>query len=139
MNYPTALKFGAQCVLVALLIGFALSMRAQSAKDALDEYLTSQAADQRVPGLVFVQVDADGSADVRTYGEGITPETRFYIGSLSKAVTAVAVLQLVDKGLVDLDAPVRCYIRAESADADRARATVDARRLSCAPHSEALS
>jgi hypothetical protein len=83
MNHPTALKFGVQCVLVALLIGFALSMRAQSARDVLDEYLPSQAADQRVPGLVFVQVDASGSADVRTYGEGITPETRFYIGSLN--------------------------------------------------------
>ncbi len=121
MNHPTALKFGVRCVLAALLIGFALSMRAQSAKDALDEYLQSQAADQRVPGLVFVRVDADGSADVRTYGEGITPETRFYIGSLSKAVTAVAVLQLVDKGLVDLDAPVRRYIPTfTTQDAERA-------------------
>jgi CubicO group peptidase (beta-lactamase class C family) len=35
------------------------------------------------------------------------PDTVFRVGSLTKSVTAVAVLQLRDRGLVLLDAPVR--------------------------------
>jgi CubicO group peptidase (beta-lactamase class C family) len=111
MNHALALKFVARfAVIVALLTGITLPVNAQAVRDALDDYLQSQVADQRVPGLTFVLVDAEGNIDIRTYGEGITPQTRFYIGSLSKAMTAVAVMQLVDAGLVDLDTPVQTYI-----------------------------
>ncbi|MFY0535399.1 serine hydrolase domain-containing protein [Nannocystis pusilla] len=40
----------------------------------------------------------------------IDADTKFKIGSLTQTFTAVAVLQLRDRGLVDLDAPVRKYI-----------------------------
>jgi CubicO group peptidase (beta-lactamase class C family) len=39
-----------------------------------------------------------------------TPSTKFSIGSITKTLTAVAVLQLKDTGLVDLDAPVTDYV-----------------------------
>jgi CubicO group peptidase (beta-lactamase class C family) len=111
MNHALSLKFVARFVVsVALLAGITLSVNAQPVRDALDDYLQSQVANQRVPGLTFVLVDAEGNIDIRTYGEGITPQTRFYIGSLSKAMTAVAVMQLVDAGLIDLDTPVQTYI-----------------------------
>jgi len=108
MNHLLALARIA--ALVALLAAIALPASAQPTTDALDEYLRAQVASQRVPGLAFVQVDKAGNVDIRTYGAGIAPQTRFYIGSLSKAMTAVAVMQLVDAGLVNLDAPVRTYI-----------------------------
>lgn len=38
------------------------------------------------------------------------PDNLFDIGSMSKQFTAVAILQLVDKGLADLDTDVRTYI-----------------------------
>jgi CubicO group peptidase (beta-lactamase class C family) len=41
----------------------------------------------------------------------VTPETVFRIGSLTKTITAVAVLQLWEQGLVDLDAPANDYLR----------------------------
>ncbi len=108
MNHLLALTRIA--ALVALLAAIALPATAQPTTDALDEYLRAQVASQRVPGLAFVRVDKAGNVDIRAYGAGITPQTRFYIGSLSKAMTAVAVMQLVDAGLVNLDAPVRTYL-----------------------------
>jgi CubicO group peptidase (beta-lactamase class C family) len=47
-------------------------------------------------------VRADGTAD----GRPLTPETRFNIASLGKMFTAVAVGQLVDRGLLRFDDPV---------------------------------
>lgn len=39
-----------------------------------------------------------------------TPETRYFIASISKTVTAVAAMQLYEKGLLDLDADVNIYL-----------------------------
>lgn len=50
-----------------------------------------------------------GLADPKTDAPN-GPDTRFKIGSLTQTFTAVAVLQLRDRGLVDLDAPVRKYL-----------------------------
>ncbi|MET4588502.1 serine hydrolase domain-containing protein [Arthrobacter sp. 754] len=52
-----------------------------------------------------------GVADVAT-GEPVTEETVFRIGSLTKTVTAVAVMQLWERGLIDLDAPANSYLTA---------------------------
>lgn len=38
-----------------------------------------------------------------------TPETKFRLGSITKQFTAVAVLQLVEKGKINLDEPVKKY------------------------------
>jgi len=38
------------------------------------------------------------------------PTTKFRIGSISKPLTAVALMQLVEQGRVDLDAPVQRYV-----------------------------
>lgn len=42
----------------------------------------------------------------------ITPNTVFRIGSITKTFTAIAVMQLWEQGLVDLDAPANDYLRA---------------------------
>jgi CubicO group peptidase (beta-lactamase class C family) len=39
-----------------------------------------------------------------------TPDTLFQIGSISKTFTATLAMQLVDDGLLDLDAPIRQYL-----------------------------
>lgn len=43
-------------------------------------------------------------------GTPLTPETPLYLASVSKAMTAAAVLSLVAEGRVDLDAPVGTYV-----------------------------
>src|SRR5215471_13141225 len=46
------------------------------------------------------EVHGDGQAA----GRPMTPNTPMYIGSSTKGMTALAIMQLVEQGLVDLDA-----------------------------------
>ena len=66
-----------------------------------------------VPGGAVVVVRA-GEIEARGVGESghgeVTADTPFVIGSASKSFTALAVMQLVDAGRVDLDAPVGDYV-----------------------------
>ena len=41
----------------------------------------------------------------------VTPDTLFQVGSISKTFTASLLMKLVEQGLVDLDAPVKKYIK----------------------------
>ncbi len=52
-----------------------------------------------------------GLADIATRTP-VTPDTVFRIASVTKTFTAVAVMQLWERGLVDLDAPAGDYLRA---------------------------
>lgn len=75
-------------------------------------------ADRYVAGAAVAVVHggrliyAEGFGDREVYfEEPVEPaRTIFRIGSITKALTAVAVLQLVDRGLVDLDADVNRYL-----------------------------
>ena len=51
-----------------------------------------------------------GVADVASKAP-ITPDTVFRIGSITKTFTAIAVMQLWEQGLLDLDAPANNYLR----------------------------
>ena len=70
-----------------------------------------------IVGLTIALVDGDrvvlakgfGDAD-RAAGRRVTDETLFHIGSTSKTLAAIAVMQLVEEGLVDLDAPMSRYV-----------------------------
>jgi CubicO group peptidase (beta-lactamase class C family) len=71
---------------------------------------------------------AVGVTNVETR-EPATTRTVYQIGSMTKTWTALAVLQLVDEGALDLDEPVRTYLPGFTvADAD-ASAKVTARQL----------
>lgn len=52
------------------------------------------------------------AAGVLHLGTGVTADTDslFQIGSITKVVTTTLVMQLVDEGLIDLDAPIRQYL-----------------------------
>ena len=51
-----------------------------------------------------------GLADVER-GVSVDEDTVFRIGSITKTMTAIAVMQLVEQGVLDLDAPVERYLR----------------------------
>jgi CubicO group peptidase (beta-lactamase class C family) len=50
-----------------------------------------------------------GVADVAS-GQPITEQTVFRVGSLTKTFTAIAIMQLWEQGLIDLDAPANTYL-----------------------------
>ncbi|HEU4463521.1 MAG TPA: serine hydrolase domain-containing protein, partial [Gemmatimonadota bacterium] len=60
-----------------------------------------------------------GLADI-TSRTPITEDTVFRVGSVTKLFTAIAVMQLWERGLVDLDAPADAYLRAYRLDRERA-------------------
>lgn len=73
-------------------------------------YVGEQLRAQGAPGSAFAVV-RDGRISVSgTIGDGVTINTPFLLGSLSKSFTALAVMQLVDNGVVGLDDPVTRYI-----------------------------
>ena len=71
---------------------------------------------QRLPGLALGIVQGDQIVYLKGYGiadpsgRAVTPQTPFIIGSLSKSFTALAVMQLVEEGKIELDTPVQHYI-----------------------------
>jgi CubicO group peptidase (beta-lactamase class C family) len=81
--------------------------------DAVQRVFVEQLDASRVPGGAFAVVTDDGvEADgVGTVGDAAaSADTPFVIGSTTKSFTALAVMQLVDSGDVDLDASVRDYV-----------------------------
>ncbi len=52
-----------------------------------------------------------GLADIES-GTPVGVDTVFRVGSITKTITAIAVMQLSEQGLVDLDAPASEYLRA---------------------------
>ncbi len=71
----------------------------------------------RVPGVVAMATDGSGdfyqgAAGVRCLGEPqpMTPDSVFALFSCTKAVTGTAVLQCVEEGRLDLDAPAKRYV-----------------------------
>ena len=75
----------------------------------MDAYLAANFPRAGAPGLAVAVVDAGGVRYLRTFGDCPDADALFVVGSLSKSFTAVAVMQLVEQGAVDLDAPASRY------------------------------
>ena len=70
-----------------------------------------------------------GFGEAGASGQAVTPETPFIIGSLSKSVTALAIMQLVEAGEVELDAPVQQYLPWFRVADEQASAEITVRHL----------
>ena len=103
-------------VAVAALAGTA---RAQNSPEsaALDTGLRSAVERKDVPGVVALITDREhvlyqnafGVADVAT-GRPLTSDALFRIASMTKPVTSVALMQLVEQGKIGLDDPAEKYL-----------------------------
>ena len=82
----------------------------------IDAYVVAQMKDLRIPGLALAIVQGDQIVHLKAFGvadpsgRAVTPQTPFILGSLSKSFTALAIMQLVEQGQVELDAPVQRYL-----------------------------
>jgi CubicO group peptidase (beta-lactamase class C family) len=83
---------------------------------AIDVFVSGEIAGGRIPGaIVLIQRHGEpvyfkcfGMRD--TKGTPLTPDTIFPIHSVTKTITSVAALMLVDRGKIRLDDPVSKYI-----------------------------
>lgn len=83
----------------------------------LDSYLSRALYRHGVPGVSAILVDEKGVLWARGFGYAdparrvrATPETVYQVGSISKLVTATAVMRAVEQGQLALDAPVQTYL-----------------------------
>lgn len=84
--------------------------------EKIDAYITQQMKHLSIPGVAIGIVSNNEVVYVQGYGvaddsgRAMTADTPFLIASLSKSFTALAIMQLVEEGKVDLDAPVHTYL-----------------------------
>jgi CubicO group peptidase (beta-lactamase class C family) len=85
---------------------------------ALDPLVRDAMEHYHVPGVAIGMLRAD-HVDVATFGVTsvehplpIDGDTLFQIASVTKTMTATVIMRLVERGAIDLDAPVRRYIPA---------------------------
>ncbi|HUW11850.1 MAG TPA: serine hydrolase domain-containing protein [Anaerolineae bacterium] len=89
-----------------------------------DEFFPAHMEELRIPGLTFVAVQDGETLLTKGYGHASIEEDRagdpettvFRIGSISKVLVAVAVMQLVEKRQIDLQADVNGYLTALQVD-----------------------
>jgi methyl acetate hydrolase len=103
-------------VAVAAFVGPA-SAQNSSASAAIDTSLRGAVERKDVPGVVALITDrngviyqgAFGVADVAT-GRPLTSDAMFRIASMTKPVTSLALMQLVEQGRIGLDDPAEKYL-----------------------------
>lgn len=112
-------------------------MSPESVQSWLDEHFARIVAERGVPGasvavLTEGQVlTAAGGVLSRATGVEATTGAVFQIGSITKLWTSALVMQLVDEGLVELDAPLRTYLPGFRVGDEAAAAAITTRQLLC--------
>ena len=103
--------------LAVLGLGLIVAVPAGAKDESIEGFIDVEMPASGVPGVAYAVV-ADGTITsagahgVVEMGDGreVTPDTPFLIGSISKSFTALAVMQLVEAGEIDLDTEVSGYL-----------------------------
>ena len=83
--------------------------------DRIDRFITTQMKTHHIPGLALAITHNNQVLHVKGYSTAnndrpVTAQTQFLIASMSKSFTAIAVMQLVEAGQINLDSPVQTYL-----------------------------
>ena len=91
----------------------------RAALDRMGDYVRNEVSTGKIPGAVMLIQQHGKLVDLECFGvrdpassQPMTPDTIFQIYSMSKAITSVAAMMLVDDGKLALDDPVSKYIHA---------------------------
>jgi CubicO group peptidase (beta-lactamase class C family) len=91
-------------------------MSEQFDSSAIDRIIEEERSRMAIPGLAVAIVDKEGVRYLKGFGSAdeagspVTGKTTFFIGSSTKSFTAMAIMQLAEKGLLAIEAPVTDYI-----------------------------
>ena len=90
---------------------------AESSPDAVDEAVRAELRKRRIPGLSLAIIQHGEIVKAKGYGvterggeSPVTPSTLFQAGSISKPVSAVGALRLVEQGKLELDRDVNARL-----------------------------
>ncbi len=78
----------------------------------IDQYVRNQMKNYNIPGAALGILKGDSAVHLTGYGiadnngKKVTPKTPFLLASITKSFTAIGIMQLVEEGKIDLDAPV---------------------------------
>jgi CubicO group peptidase (beta-lactamase class C family) len=106
-------------VLVSLTVMSASAQQARSSESdfaAIDRFVEAERQATHVPSVTIGIVQGDhivhlaGFGQADPTGRALTPQTPMLTASITKSFTALAVMQRVETGKVDLDAPIQRYL-----------------------------
>ena len=114
-SFPLAVGFAAALVLAAPTQGAEPSELERNlvvAVDGVEKTLTLEEAMAalNIPSVSLALIDGDRIAFAQAYGSSSTPETIYQAASLSKFVTAVGAMRLVEAKRLELDADVNASL-----------------------------
>ncbi|MBY0597537.1 serine hydrolase domain-containing protein [Bacillus bingmayongensis] len=107
------------CLLWSAVILFLPASKVSAEKDiknTLDNYVETFLEEHQIPGASIAIVHENDLFYAKAWGvtgedeEKVTTETPFTIGSISKSLTGLAIMKLIEEGTVHLEDPVKKYI-----------------------------
>ena len=119
-------------IFILFILAMATALQATAQSGSIEDFIAAEMPNSGAPGLAYAVVDKgefySGEHGEVLIGSGrkITPDTPVVIGSISKSFTALAVMQLVEAGKIDLDAGISQYLNVFSG---RAASAVTIRQL----------
>ena len=112
--------FFGMAILIVIYSGFAVSRSSAQARlsdfEEIDAYISTKMEELDIPGAALVIVQGDQIVHLKAFGVAdadgrpVTPQTPFFTGSTGKSFTALAIMQLVEAGQIELDSPVQTYL-----------------------------
>ncbi|WP_043610579.1 serine hydrolase, partial [Ensifer sp. ZNC0028] len=83
--------------------------------ELFEDLIRYEVEDKAIPSISYALVDRDGvlaEGHVQRHDRhfAMGKDTCFRIGSITKTFTSLAIMQLVEKGLVDIDVDVSTYL-----------------------------
>ena len=102
---------------IFLTLGFSLAgetnekiIKGDSRFEEFDSYLKEIKKAYHIPGLAFIVTDSEETLYSKNLGQCTSLDQQFFIGSMSKSFTALSVMQLVEKGLINLEDDISVYL-----------------------------
>ena len=103
-------------IILAISFLFSFSLHAQSIDNEtvkkIDEYVKHIQSKANIPAISIGVVQGNSLVYEKSYSKDkfISSKSLFYIGSLTKSFTALAVMQLVEEGKINLDDSIKVYL-----------------------------